>query len=270
MHTINRPAEAPPELVSLAVSGSEDFGPLARPLDDAFGSVCAYCERATRDDDADLNTRFFTCDHFKPRHLLCHRDHDVGRCADCPPPHTPDCPIYDWDNLVYACRSCADAKGGQWPRPGESADGYINPAAEPDTEDAPNAVFTYDINSGVITVSDDIIGVIGNNARRTIDDFALNRPRGPKHQYTRYAAKARRINLAELRSQRVKRLRETLDAIAIVDPGALPYVIGNHINPGCRFSSICLQFIQESEYREYLTPASESAAQNLPHVRPGY
>ena len=256
MHTVNRPAEAPPELAGVVGDGSGDFGPLARPLHNAFDGVCAYCERTTNDEDPDLNTRFFTCDHFKPRHLLCHRDQDVGQCADSPPPHTPDCPIYDWDNLVYACRSCADAKGGQWPRPGESADGYINPVAKPDAGDAPDAVFTYDINSGAITVSDGMTVAIGNNARRTIDDLALNRSRGPRNQHTPYSAKARRINLAELRSQWIKRLSESLDMIATIEPGALPDVIGDHIKPGCRFSSICRQFVLESEYHQYLPPAS--------------
>lgn len=257
MHAVHRPAEVPPELVNLANGGSEDFGPLARLLDAVFAGVCAYCERTTRDDDADLITRFFTCDHFKPRHLLCHHDPDVGQCGNGPPPHTPDCPIYDWDNLLYACRSCADAKGGQWPRPGDSADGYINPVAAPDAADAPSAVFSYDTNSGIITVQDGATGVIGNNARRTIDDLALNTPRGPRHPGTRYAAQARRINLAELRSQWIKRLRESLDSIAVIEPGALGFVISEYIHPSCRFSSICRQFVQDdAEYCRYLAPAS--------------
>ena len=256
MHTVNKPADAPPELVSLANGGGEDFGPLARPLDADFAGVCAYCERKVGDDELP-QTRYHTCDHFKPRHLLCHHDPAVGQCCNGPPPHAPDCPIYDWDNLVYACRSCADAKGGQWPRPGASADGYINPAAAPDASDAPDVVFRYDTDRGVIAVRAGTTGVIGNNARRTIDDLALNTPRGPRHPGTRYAAQARRINLAELRSQWVKRLRETMDSIAAIEPGALRYVIDEHIHPGCRFSSICRQFVQDTaEYRQYLLPAS--------------
>ena len=256
MHAVNKPADAPPELVNLANSGGEDFGPLARPLDVDFAGVCAYCERRVGDDELP-QTRYHTCDHFKPRHLLCHHDPAVGQCCSGPPPHAPDCPIYDWDNLVYACRSCADAKGGQWPRPGDSADGYINPTAALDASDAPDAVFRYDTGNGTITVRDDATGVIGNNARRTIDDLALNAPRGPRHPGTRYAAQARRINLAELRSQWVKRLRESLDSIAAIEPGALRYVIDEHIHPGCRFSSICRQFVLDTaEYRQYLLPAS--------------
>ena len=256
MHAVPKPADAPPELVNLANGGGEDFGPLARLLDAVFAGVCAYCERKVGDDELP-RTRYHTGDHFKPRHLLCHHDPAVGQCGSGPPPHAPDCPIYDWDNLVYACRSCADAKGGQWPRPGDSADGYIHPAAAPDASDAPNAVFRYDTDRGTIAVRDGITGVIGNNARRTIDDLALNTPRGPRHPGTRYAAQARRINLAELRSQWVKRLRESLDSIAAIDPGALGFVIGEHIHPGGRFSSICRQFVLDTaEYSHYLLPAS--------------
>ncbi len=257
MHTINRPADVPAELVNLANSGGEDFGPLARPLDEVFAGVCAYCERTTDDDDADLKTGLFTCDHFKPRHLVCHHDPAIGQCAGVSPLHSANCPIYDWDNLVYACRSCADAKGGQWPRPGDSADGYINPAGARDAADAPEEVFVYDISGGRILVHDNISGVVRNNAQRTIDDLALNEPRrSPRHPGTRYAAKERWIDLAELRGQWVKRLREALDAIASGEPDALGYVIGEHIHPSCRFSSICRQFIQESGYGRYLVPTN--------------
>lgn len=248
MHTVNRPVDAPEELANLASGGGEDFGPLARPLDEVFAGVCAYCERTTDDDDSDLNTRFFTCDHFEPRHLLCHHDPAVGQCADNPPPHSADCPIYDWANLMYACRSCADAKGGQWPRPGDSANGYIDPSGDPAAHDAPNAVFIYDTNSGRIFAYDELSETAKNNAQRTIDDLALNEPRGPRHQGTPYVAKNRRINLSELRGQWVKRLQETLEAITSAGPDVLGYVIGEHIHPSCRFSSICRQFIQESGY----------------------
>lgn len=257
MRTVNRPADVPPELVNLANGGGEDFGPLARPLDAVFSGVCAYCERNAKDDDDDLNTRFFTCDHFKPRHLLCHRDPDVGECADRPPPHTADCPIYDWDNLVYACRSCADAKGGQWPRLGESADGYIDPTGNSHAADTVESVFVYDIGNGRVLVRNGTSGAVRNNAQRMIDDLALNDPRGPRNQGTPYAAKARRINLAELRRQWVKRLCETLDSISDNERDVLWYLVGEFIAPGQRFSSICRQFVQESEYCKYLTPASQ-------------
>lgn len=262
MHTVSRPADPPSELVSLANSGGDDFGPLAKSLDDVFAGVCAYCERTTRDDDPDLTTAFFTCDHFKPRHQLCHQDPTVGQCQDNPPPHSPDCPIYDWDNLVYACRSCADAKGGQWPRPGDSADSYINPADDADVVDAHNAVFVYDTDSGHILPRDDISRTARYKAERTIGDLALNDPRRALHQGMRYAAKARRINLAELRAQWVKRLRAVLDALAASDREVLSFVIGEYIHISSRFSSICRQYIQESEYRDYLTPPTSAAVQS--------
>ena len=262
MHTVNRPVEPPPELVNLADRGGEDFGPLAKSLDEAFAGVCAYCERATRDDDPDLNTAFFTCDHFKPRHQICHHDPEVGQCGDNPPPHSAHCQIYDWDNLVYACQSCADAKGGQWPRPGDSVDSYINPIGDADATDAPNVVFVYDTDSGRIRPRNGVSSAARYKAERTIGDLALNDPRRALHQGTRYAAKARRINLAELRSQRVKRLRATLDALAAIDQGALSFVIGEYIHISSRFSSICRQFIQESEYRAYLNPPAQPVAQS--------
>ena len=262
MHTISRPEDWPDELVTLANSGGEDFGPLARPLDKVFAGVCAYCERTTRDDDADLTTRFFFCDHFRPRHLLCHHDPTVGYCADSPPPHSADCLIYDWTNLVYTCRSCADAKGGQWPRPGDSADGYINPAGPRDAADAPEEVFVYDIGSGKILAHDNVSGVAHNNAERTINDLALNDKCGPRHQNTRYSAKGRRVNLAERRQTWVEGLRHIINNIPDSEQDMLRFVIDEHIHPSCRFSSICRQFIQESGYDKYLMPANQSAAQS--------
>lgn len=262
MHTVSRPAEPPPELVNLADSGGADFGPLAEAMDEAFAGVCAYCERTSGDDDPDLTTAFFTCDHFQPRHLLCHHDPAVGQCRDNPPPHSPDCRIYDWDNLVYACRSCADAKGGQWPRPGDSTDSYINPIGDADAVDAPDAVFVYDIDSGDILPRDGISRTDHNKALRTIGDLALNTLCPARHQGTRYAAQARRINLAELRAQWMKRLRATLDTFAVIDQGALSFLISEHIHSSSRFSSICRQYIQESEYGAYLTPPNPAAAQS--------
>ena len=262
MHTINRPVAAPEELINLANSGGEDFGPLARPLDEVFAGVCAYCERTTGDDDPDLNTRFFTCDHFEPRHLLCHHDPAVGQCVDRPPPHSADCPIYEWANLVYACQSCADAKGGQWPQTGDSADGYINPTDAPNAADVPERVFAYSINTGRIFVRDSVGGVERNNAQRTIDDLALNDPCGPRHQNTRYAAKGRRVGLAERRQTWVEGLRHILSNIPNSQQDALRFVINEHIHPSCRFSSICRQFIQESGYGQYLMPTNQSAAQS--------
>ena len=256
MHTVNRPAEAPDALLDLADSGNGNFGPLAPSLDAVFDGVCAYCERKVGDDELP-RTRYHTCDHFVPRHLLCH---PKGRqCDDNPPPHAPDCPIYDWDNLVYACRSCADAKGGQWPRPGDSATSYINPAGNPDASGAPESVFTYEIGTGEILVRDGISGVERNNAQRTIDDLALNYKRGPRYQNTDYESKGRQINLAINRQTWVEGLRHTLSGIPAGNEEALRFVIGEHIHPSSRFSSICGQFIRESEYRQHLPQATQSA-----------
>lgn len=262
MHTVNRPAGRPPELVNLANRGGEDFGPLAKSLDEAFAGVCAYCERRPGDGDPDLHTRYFTCDHFKPRHQLCHHDLEVGQCADNSPPHSPCCPIYDWDNLVYACWDCAGAKGGQWPNPNDSTDSYINPTSDADATDAPDAVFVYDTESGRILPREGISRNVRFKVERTILDLAMNDPRKALYQHERYATKARRTNLAELRAQWVKRLRATLDALAANDQEVLSFVIGEYVHTNSRFSSICRQFVQESEYRIYLTPPAPAAAQS--------
>ena len=252
MRSVQRPVTEPAELIALRNSGTEDFGPMAQPLHSVFSGACAYCERITTDDDDDLRTKFFTCDHFVPRHLLCHRDPTIGQCTDAPPPHSRDCEIYDWNNLMYACWSCAESKGGQWPRPGDSADGYIDPCCLDDSE-KPHSVFRYDTENGRLIVRDDITGVVRNNAQRMIDDLALNHPRrGPKNHRTRYSAKARRIDLAELRAQRVRGLQRVLDALVDVDPEALGEAVKNYTKPGARFSSICAQFIRQSEYSVYL------------------
>lgn len=262
MRTADRPAGKPEALVSLSESGGGDFKPLAEPLHTAFHGACTYCERRTNDGDVEPPTKFFTCDHFKPRHLLCHRDPSVGACSNDPSRHSSNCLIYDWDNLVYACRSCADVKGGQWPRHGESAIAYISPNCDPDDTASPDSVFSFDLSNGRIIVHPKVNGITRNNAQRTIDDLALNDRRGPRNERTKYASKERKENLAELRSQWVKRLRETIQEIAKNEPRALPFVINECTQPGSRFSSICRQYIQESEYRIYLTPPAQPAAQS--------
>ena len=270
MHAVSRPKTEPSELALLRSSGSEDFGPMDPPLDEIFGGVCVYCERTPLSrspfgvgyEDTDLpNTRFFTCDHFRPRRLLCNSDPDVGRCCDTPPPHASDCPIYDWDNLAYACQSCADVKGGQWP---SNQDGsYVDPCAESGSGCGPNSVFTYEIEisedgevneseSGIVKVRDEITGVLRTNGHMTIVDLALNFPRGPIESEN-FRAGERKVSLAEMRGRWVRHLQGTIEAFSNdADQGLMQHIVREFVDPSCRFSSICRQYIATSKYNIYL------------------
>ena len=270
MHSVSKPKTGPAELALLRSSGSEDFGPMGPPLDEIFGGVCVYCERTPLSrspfgvgyEDTDLpNTRFFTCDHFRPRRLLCNSDPDVGGCCDTTPPHASDCPIYDWDNLVYACQSCADVKGGQWPA-GQDAT-YVDPCVETGSGHGPNAVFTYEITmyedgsvneveSGRVKVHDEITGADRTNAKLTIADLALNDPRGPIES-THFRAGERKVSLAEMRGRWVRHLHGTFDGIGDdADQGLMRHIVREFADPSCRFSSISRQFIATSKYSVYL------------------
>ena len=263
MHSVVRPDAEPDELDALRKTGSEDFGTLGQPLDLMFNGVCAYCERkplwrsrqdGVGTDDTDLPDReglLFTCDHFRPRRLLCNPDSSVGQCSTGSVLHTHECTIYDWHNLVYACQPCNAVKGGQWPADDGKADAYINPCEDPSNLSAPNRVFRYDLDSGRLTVQLDTDGVVRANALRTILDLALNDPR-ERIETTHYSAQQRRISLADLRERWVRDLRRTLDTLAEVAPSALVVVVSGFVSPESRFSSICRQLIEETEYRRYL------------------
>ena len=245
MHSVSRPATEPSELVNLRDMGGEDFGSLGAPLDRVFNGVCGYCERKplwrSRQDgigaqDTDLPDReglLFTCDHFRPRRLY------------------PGL-IYDWHNLVYACQPCNSVKGGQWPNESDEADSYINPCEDPSSPTAPDSVFSYDLNSGRITVGIGVAGVARVNAVQTIHDLALNDPRG-RIETAEYSAEIRRISLADLRRRWIENLKRTLDTIAEVAPTALADVVKGFSAPDARFSSIARQFVEESAYRRYLS-----------------
>ena len=264
MHSVIRPDDKPPELEVLRQSGGEHFGSLDAPLDALFHGVCAYCERkplwrSRQDgvgaDDTDLPDReglLFTCDHFKPRHLLCNSAPGLARCSVDPPPHACDCEIYNWHNLVYACQACNAVKGGQWPSAGDAADSYVNPCVAANSATTPASVFQYDLESGRLTVRAEVSGVARANATQTIRDLALNDPR-ERIETTNYSAAARRISLADLRQRWAADLKRTLDLLVEVAPAALVDVIRGFVAPESRFSSICRQLVEESpDYRRYL------------------
>lgn len=245
MRTTHRPDEEPTELTELRRQRGDNFGVLDQPLDRAFGGICAYCEReplwrapedGLGEQDTDLpdaEGALFTCDHFRPRHLFRHL-------------------IYEWDNLIYACQACNGVKGGQWPGDGDEADAYIDPCADPSSGTDPDSVFEYRLATGEIKVRDDVIGITRSNAQQTIDDLALNHHTNQEDAILRNA-KVRRVDLATYREQRVKRVRETLDIVALMRRDLLPALVDGFVSPRARFSSICRQFIRDSdEYQRYL------------------
>ena len=265
MHTVRRPASEPVELAALRRSGDENFGSLNRSLDNIFGGVCAYCERlplwrmdqeglGIEDTDLpDVPGQLFTCDHLKPRRLLCNdSDPDVGQCQPTTPPHTLDCTIYGWDNLVYVCPACAGVKGGLWPRDGDNAVSYVDPCADPGSECSPDTVFAYELDTGRIVVRAVVTGSDRTNALQTIADLALNFPREPI-ETRQYHAGARRVSLADLRRQWVRRLVSALEQFSNEGTDILRFLVAEFTHTSSRFSSICRQFIQESQYSHYLT-----------------
>ena len=263
MHSVSRPASKPAQLVALREAGGEDFGSLDRPLDGAFHGVCGYCERqplwrsqgvglgALDTDLTDRHGALFTCDHFRPQRLLCNQGAEAGQCTDDPPPHRPECRIYDWENLVYACQPCNSVKGGQWPAEIDEADSYIDPCAPPGSGVDPRTVFEYHLDSGELRVRDDVTGVTRANAKRTIDDLALNEERGHYDAMARNAG-IRRVRLAYLRQRHVRDLQQLLARAAALTPHLLPAIVSSVVSPAERFSSISRQQVEQAGYGRYL------------------
>lgn len=263
MHTVKRIEQEPPMLSDLRERGGENFGVLDSILDLVFGGVCVYCARlplwraqgdglgAQDTDLPDETGLLFTCDHFRPRRLLCGVESDIGSCRDEVPPHAPDCSIYDWDNLVYACQPCNAVKGGLWPTRNDEADSYIDPCCAPENGDSPETVFEYDLDNGEIKVRHEVFGVTKANAEQTIADLALNYHRDHQESVALNAG-IRRVDLAVLRHQWITALNQALDRLAPIMPNLLPALVAGMVSPNARFSSICRQTVEQSEYRRYL------------------
>ena len=239
MHLVNRPDSEPEELIHLRRNKGCDFGSMGKPLNVVFNGVCAYCERTTKDDDVEVrNNGLFTCDHFRPRHQF------------------PEL-IYKWDNLVYSCGECQYVKGGLWPEPYQKANAYINPCAASGAH-TPNEVFVYDISDGWMLVSDGLDDVVAARAGKTCSDLSLNPPRFPGQSLksiTFGKSKARKTDLAEQRKQWVRGLARTLESLSSVgspNGDLLTFIVREHTHPSARFSSICAQFVRESQYAAYL------------------
>ena len=135
-----------------------------------FGTTCAYCERpcqqvtATHQEPVDESI-----DHFRPRI------------------HFPQLWL-DWLNLVYACRRCNQAKGGQWPGFGDTLVNQMLVAEDPrymppseyvnpnygTGKTAAGEFFAYEMATGEVLPSPQLGLMEWSIARRTISDIDLN------------------------------------------------------------------------------------------------
>ena len=155
------------------------------------------------------------------------------------------------DNLVYACQPCNAVKGGLWPTRNDEADSYIDPCCAPENGDSPETVFEYDLDNGEIKVRHEVFGVTKANAEQTIADLALNYHRDHQESVALNAG-IRRVDLAVLRHQWITALNQALDRLAPIMPNLLPALVAGMVSPNARFSSICRQTVEQSEYRRYL------------------
>lgn len=156
-------------------------------LQGRFESICAYCERrcerppSGKKPERDQDN---TVDHFKPK--SCDRFPEL---------------THSWENLVYACYRCNQAKGNKFPGkvpaekgliedlidqideadkygkrfvdPSES-DGYVNPR---DPAEKAETFFEFS-RDGKILPNHDLDNLKWSKAVRTICDFDLNEERG--------------------------------------------------------------------------------------------
>ena len=120
-------------------------------------------------DNMHLSTNEESVDHFRPRNRF------------------PD-QWLDWLNMMYACRRCNQAKGGNWPGFDDgsinqllvagdsrytSVSEYVNPNAVGGQKPARD-FFEYDAKTGEIAPSEKLDEMEWSIARRTIRDVDLN------------------------------------------------------------------------------------------------
>ena len=112
--------------------------------------ICGYCEITT-----DTKRTRPEIDHFRPRN---HHDDKYKHLT------------FVWDNLMYVCHPCNDAKGDKFPH---RIGGYISPA-DPDCGD----YFEYNFATYKICLNRQFANAgvgIKERVARTIRDFDLNR-----------------------------------------------------------------------------------------------
>lgn len=184
----------------------KDYSEFIRDLGGRFHGNCAYCERGCErpireSSPGDRGPASNEIDHFRPRE------------------HFRDL-TFEWENLMYVCRRCNDAKGNQFPgktnpdnidvlrfdalRNGKQLvdlledDGYVNPR---DSDETAESFFVFD-NEGQISPNNDLDDLRWSKARRTILDFDLNPVGGPRAR-----------DLCRLRIEQFRLVCQTLPAL---------------------------------------------------------
>ena len=76
--------------------------------------------------------------------------------------------VYDWDNWIFSCHECNQAKGNKWP-----ARGYVDPCAVSESH-RPESYFMFNTRNGAITPFRDLDTDRFDKAQRMIDDLKLN------------------------------------------------------------------------------------------------
>lgn len=206
--------------------GSDFFRDLGRP----FEYLCGYCEKPCKrgqpgkPDSGEV-------DHFRPRQ------------------HFPGL-TFTWENLIYVCRQCNQAKGNQWPGlaplPGfvidafnnearnygkrfidpSQDDGYVNPR---DPVDRAEAYFVFN-REGEIHPNPDLDDRKWSIARRTIRDFDLNsicKLRLSAYELTAAMALA----IAAVRTRRAERLAALSHKPTPGFPSFVAWVFNNALSP---------------------------------------
>lgn len=175
MHSVQRSTE-PIHLAQLRRDGEEwndldfrDRARIRRGLSDDFKGICSYCEKSCEPPTRSGNSRDEeTIDHFRPRSKF------------------PALSL-DWQNLVYCCKQCNDAKGSQWPETNDlvnqvlkvgyvrfkPADRYVNPSLQQGQRSA-HDYFDFDVDTGEIHPADGVNDEEWSTSFRTIRDVDLN------------------------------------------------------------------------------------------------
>ena len=177
MHFVDCGKEPPASFQDIKAKGFGDGDAYAKFISDLekpFNSLCGYCERPCippRGLEKDHDNQI---DHFRPRR------------------HFPEF-TFTWENLVYVCRRCNDAKGEQFPgkwskdsnlilaiwdaqKAGKrfvdpsADDGYVNPR---DPAEKAETFFVFD-RHGHILPDRSLDDQKWSKAWRTIRDLNLN------------------------------------------------------------------------------------------------
>lgn len=188
MHFVDCGKEPPPSLQDIEAKGFGDKAAYAKFIEafkKPFNSLCGYCEsRCEQPLDTPARNHDHTVDHFRP----------ISRFSDRK---------FEWENLVYACHRCNQAKGNKFPGevpaikgliedlieqidetdkygkrfvdPSE-ADGYVNPR---DQAEKAETFFVFS-RDGKILPNPDLCDRKWSKAVRTICDLDLNEERGTK------------------------------------------------------------------------------------------